>query len=120
MFDRKGPDHRGRRTGAAGRGHRPEAALDAGSGRYGARRRSVLDHRTRCQLHQITERLKAKKIAVQRPKSPSFPEHGEGGRQGREAPLALIEALEEMDDVAKVSANFDIDAEGPGGGDGLA
>ena len=25
--------------------------------------------------------------------------------------LALIEALEEMDDVAKVSSNFDIDAE---------
>lgn len=63
-------------------------------------------------LHTVQERLKGKKIPVQSaelallPKSTVKVEGGDAKKL-----LALIEALEEMDDVAKVSSNFDIDAE---------
>src|SRR2546430_2379793 len=64
------------------------------------------------QLHQISERLKAKKIAVQTAEIALIP-MSTVKVDGKDAKhlLALIEALEEMDDVAKVSSNFDIDAE---------
>jgi len=64
------------------------------------------------QLHQITERLKAKKIAVQTTEIALIPKSTVkvDGKDAKHL-LALIEALEEMDDVAKVSSNFDIDAE---------
>jgi YebC/PmpR family DNA-binding regulatory protein len=63
-------------------------------------------------LHAVQERLKAKRIPVQAaelallPKSTVKVEGGDAKKL-----LALIEAIEEMDDVAKVSSNFDIDAE---------
>jgi YebC/PmpR family DNA-binding regulatory protein len=63
-------------------------------------------------LHMVQESLKSKKIPVQSaeltliPKSTVKVEGGDAKKL-----LALIEALEEMDDVAKVSSNFDIDAE---------
>jgi transcriptional/translational regulatory protein YebC/TACO1 len=64
------------------------------------------------QLHHIGERLKAKKIAVQAAEIARIPK-STVKVDAKEAKhlLALIEALEEMDDVAKVSSNFDIDAE---------
>src|SRR3989441_396253 len=64
------------------------------------------------QLHQITERLKTRKIAVQSAESALVPKSTVkvDGKDAKHL-LALIEALEEMDDVAKVSSNFDIDAE---------
>ena len=63
-------------------------------------------------LRAVQERLKAKRIPVQAaelallPKSTVKVEGGDAKKL-----LALIEAIEEMDDVAKVSSNFDIDAE---------
>ena len=63
-------------------------------------------------LHAVQESLKSKKIPVQTaelallPKSTVKVEGGDAKKL-----LALMEALEEMDDVAKVSSNFDIDAE---------
>jgi YebC/PmpR family DNA-binding regulatory protein len=63
-------------------------------------------------LHAVQERLKGRKIPVQSaelaliPKSTVKVEGGDAKKL-----LALMEALEEMDDVAKVSSNFDIDAE---------
>src|SRR5207302_1388872 len=64
------------------------------------------------QLHQISERLKAKKSAVQTAEIALIPKSTVkvDGKDAKHL-LALIEALEEMDDVAKVSSNFDIDAE---------
>jgi len=64
------------------------------------------------QLHQISERLKAKKIQVQTAEIAMLPKSTVkvDGKDAKRL-LQLIEALEELDDVAKVSANFDIDAE---------
>src|SRR5260370_481008 len=63
-------------------------------------------------LHQISERLKAGKIPVQGAEIAMLPKSTVkvDGRDARHL-LELIEALEEMDDVARVSSNFDIDAE---------
>ena len=63
-------------------------------------------------LHAVQERLKSRKIPVQTaelaliPKSTVKVEGGDAKKL-----LALMEALEELEDVAKVSSNFDIDAE---------
>jgi YebC/PmpR family DNA-binding regulatory protein len=63
-------------------------------------------------LHAVQEALRAKGLVVQGaeiamlPKSTVKVEGGEAKKL-----LGLIEALEEMDDVAKVFSNFDIDAE---------
>src|SRR5207237_120359 len=64
------------------------------------------------QPHQNTEQLKTKKIAVQTAEIALLPKSTVkvDGKDAKHL-LALIEALEEMDDVAKVSSNFDIDAE---------
>ena len=64
------------------------------------------------QIHGIQDALKAKGLAVQSAEIAMIPKSTvkvEGGDAKRL--LALIEALEEMDDVAKVFSNFDIDAE---------
>ena len=64
------------------------------------------------ELHAVQEALKAKGLAVQSAEIAMLPKSTvkvEGGDARRL--LQLIEALEEMDDVAKVFSNFDIDAE---------
>jgi len=63
-------------------------------------------------LHAVQEALKAKGLAVQSAEIAMLPKSTvkvEGGDAKKL--LTLIEALEEMDDVAKVFSNFDIDAE---------
>src|SRR5438067_992964 len=82
-----------------------EAALDAGAEDMVREGDAFLITGPAGRLHLISERLKAKRIAVL-PKSTVKVD----GRDAKKL-LALIEALEEMDDVAKVSSNFDIDAE---------
>ena len=63
-------------------------------------------------LHAVQESLKSKKVPVLTaelaltPKSTVKVEGGDAKKL-----LALMEALEELEDVAKVSSNFDIDAE---------
>src|SRR5436309_9356697 len=89
-----------------------EAALDAGADDMARDGDVFLITGPAGQLHQISERLKAKKIAVQTAEIALIPKSTVkvDGKDAKHL-LALIEALEEMDDVAKVSSNFDIDAE---------
>jgi len=63
-------------------------------------------------LHAIQEDLKARRIPVQAAEIAMIPKSTVrvDGRDAKQL-LELIEALEEMDDVAKVWSNFDIDAE---------
>ena len=64
------------------------------------------------QLHAVQEALKAKGLVVQSAELAMLPKSTvkvEGGDAKRL--LQLIEALEELDDVARVFSNFDIDAE---------
>ncbi|HXL54469.1 MAG TPA: YebC/PmpR family DNA-binding transcriptional regulator [Gemmatimonadales bacterium] len=89
-----------------------EAALDAGAEDMVRDGDVFLITGPAGQLHQISERLKTKKIAVQSAELARIPKNTVkvDGKDAKHL-LALIEALEEMDDVAKVSSNFDIDAE---------
>jgi len=89
-----------------------EAALDAGAEDMARDGDVFLITGPAGQLHQITERLKAKKIAVETAELARIPKSTvKVDAKDAKHLLALIEALEEMDDVAKVSSNFDIDAE---------
>src|SRR6058998_803439 len=89
-----------------------EAALDAGADDVVREGDVYLITAPPAQLHAVQERLTAKRIPVvsaeiaRIPKNTVRVERGDAKRL-----LALIEALEEMDDVAKVFSNFDIDAE---------
>src|SRR5205823_3383942 len=89
-----------------------EAALDAGAEDMVREGDAFLITGPAGRLHLISERLKAKRIAVQAAEIAMLPKSTVkvDGRDAKQL-LALIEALEEMDDVAKVSSNFDIDAE---------
>src|SRR6266571_1720130 len=89
-----------------------EVALDAGADDMARDGDVFLITGPAGQLHQITERLKAKKIAVETAELARIPKSTvKVDAKDAKHLLALIEALEEMDDVAKVSSNFDIDAE---------
>ncbi len=63
-------------------------------------------------LHAISAQLKQRNIPVQAAEITMLPKQTVkvNGPDAKRL-LALIEALEEMDDVARVSSNFDIDAE---------
>jgi YebC/PmpR family DNA-binding regulatory protein len=89
-----------------------EAALEAGADDMVREGDVFLITGPASQLHQISERLKARNIPVQSAEIAMLPKSTVkvDGRDARHL-LELIEALEEMDDVAKVSSNFDIDAE---------
>ena len=89
-----------------------EAALDAGAEDMVRDGDAFLITGPVHQLHEITERLKGKQIAIQSAEIAMIPKSTVkvDGKDAKRL-LQLIEALEEMDDVAKVSANFDIDAE---------
>ncbi|MGH2608335.1 MAG: YebC/PmpR family DNA-binding transcriptional regulator [Tepidiformaceae bacterium] len=63
-------------------------------------------------LHTIQERLKAKEIPVTGAEIALIPKNAvKVERKDAQQLLRLIEAVEEMDDVARVVSNFDIDAE---------
>src|SRR2546427_679730 len=89
-----------------------EVALDAGAEDVVRDGDQLIVTGPASQLHAIQERLKARRLAVQSaeiamtPKSTVKVEGTDAKRL-----LGLIEELEEMDDVAKVFSNFDIDAE---------
>jgi len=89
-----------------------EAALDAGAEDMVREGDAFLITGPAGRLHLISEQLKGKRIAVQAAEIAMLPKSTVkvDGRDAKQL-LALIEALEEMDDVAKVSSNFDIDAE---------
>jgi YebC/PmpR family DNA-binding regulatory protein len=89
-----------------------EAALDAGAEDMARDGDAFVITGPVSQLHHISERLKAKHIAVPAAEIAMLPKSTVkvDGKDAKQL-LALIEALEEMDDVARVSSNFDIDAE---------
>lgn len=89
-----------------------EAALDAGADDMVRDGDVFLITGPASHLHQISEDLKVRNIPVQSAEIAMLPKSTVkvDGRDARHL-LELIEALEEMDDVAKVSSNFDIDAE---------
>ncbi|HYK81842.1 MAG TPA: YebC/PmpR family DNA-binding transcriptional regulator [Gemmatimonadales bacterium] len=89
-----------------------EAALDAGAEDMTRDGDVFLITGPVSQLHQITGRLAARHIAVQTAEIAMLPKSTVkvDGKDAKKL-LELIEALEEMDDVARVSSNFDIDAE---------
>ena len=89
-----------------------EAALDAGADDVVREGDAFLISAPAGQLHAVQEALKSKRIPVVAAEIARLPKNTvkvEGSDARRL--LALIEALEEMDDVAKVFSNFDIDAE---------
>jgi YebC/PmpR family DNA-binding regulatory protein len=110
MFDRKGQitvDATGGDEDAA-----LEAALEAGAEDMVRDGDVFLITGPVSQLHAITEALKQHRIAVQGAEIAMLPKSTVkvDGKDAKRL-LELIDALEEMDDVARVSSNFDIDAE---------
>ena len=89
-----------------------EAALDAGAEDMVRDGDAFLITGPVSQLHAITEKLKQRTIAVQAAEITMLPKRTVkvDGKDAKQL-LELMEALEEMDDVARVSSNFDIDAE---------
>jgi YebC/PmpR family DNA-binding regulatory protein len=89
-----------------------ETALDAGADDMVKDGDVYLITTPPTQLHAIDQALRGKKLPVQSaeiamlPKNTVKVESGDAKRL-----LQLVESLEEMDDVAKVFSNFDIDAE---------
>ena len=109
MFDRKGQivvDAKANEDATM------EAALDAGAEDMEKEGDIYLITTPPAQLHAIQEALQMKKLPVQSAEIALVPKNTvkvEGGDAKRL--LQLVESLEEMDDVAKVFSNFDIDAE---------
>ena len=93
-----------RRRPALGHGRAQIQHVTVGGDRHG----KVTHYR----LHAIQENLKARRIPVQSAEIAMIPKSTVrvDGRDAKQL-LELIDALEEMDDVAKVWSNFDIDAE---------
>ncbi|HUK20442.1 MAG TPA: YebC/PmpR family DNA-binding transcriptional regulator [Gemmatimonadales bacterium] len=89
-----------------------EAALDAGAEDVVRDGDTLLITAPPALLHSVQDRLKAAKIPVQSAEIAMLPKSSVRV-EGKEAAnlLRLVEALEELDDVAKVNSNFDVDAE---------
>lgn len=89
-----------------------EAALEAGADDMTRDGDSFLITAPVTRLHAVQDALKAKQVRVQGAEVALLPKRTVKV-EGKDAAalLKLIEALEEMDDVAKVHSNFDIDAE---------
>jgi len=108
MFDRKGQIV----IDAKANEDAMEAALDAGADDMEKEGDIYLITTPPAQLHAIDQALRAKKLPVQSAEIAMVPKNTvkvEGSDAKRL--LQLVESLEEMDDVAKVFSNFDIDAE---------
>jgi len=88
------------------------AALDAGAEDMEREGDSYLITTPPAQLHAIDQALRSKQLPVQSAEIAMVPKNTVKV-EGSDAKklLNLMEGLEEMDDVAKVFSNFDIDAE---------
>ena len=109
MFDRKGQIVI---DGKANEDTTMEVALDAGADDMEKEGDIYVITTPPTQLHAIDLALRAKKLPVQTAEISMVPKNTvkvEGNDAKRL--LSLVESLEEMDDVAKVFSNFDIDAE---------
>src|SRR5581483_6041085 len=89
-----------------------EAALDAGAEDAVRDGDTILITAPPTQMHAIQDQMKKAKIPVQSAEIAMLPKSNVRV-EGKDAAnlLRLIEALEELDDVAKVYSNFDVDAE---------
>jgi YebC/PmpR family DNA-binding regulatory protein len=89
-----------------------EAALDAGADDMIRDGDSFVITAPVARLHAVQEQLKARRLPVQGVEITMVPK-STVKVEGKDAKklLELLEGLEEMDDVARVSSNFDIDAE---------
>ena len=109
MFDRKGQIVV---DGKADEDITMEAALDAGAEDMNRDGDAFVITTPPNLLHAVHEALRAKRVPVESAEIAMIPKSTvkvEGGDAKKL--LQLIEGLEEMDDVAKVFSNFDIDAE---------
>lgn len=89
-----------------------EAALDAGADDFVHDGDVFVVTAPPAQLHAVRDALAAKKLKVQSAEIARIPKNTvKVDISDAKRLLALVEALEESDDVAKVSSNFDIDAE---------
>ena len=89
-----------------------EAALDAGADDMTREGDTFVITAPATQLHAVRERLRARKIPVQSAEITMVPK-STVKVEGKDAQslLRLVESLDEMDDVARVHSNFDMDAE---------
>ena len=89
-----------------------EAALDAGADDFVRDGDTFVVTAPPLQLHAVRDALAKKKLSVQSAEIARIPKNTvKVEAADAKKLLGLVEALEEMDDVAKVSSNFDIDAE---------
>lgn len=89
-----------------------EAALDAGADDFVRDGDVFIVTAPPAQLHTVRDALAAKRLTVQSAEIARLPKNTvKVDVSDAKRLLALVEALEESDDVAKVSSNFDIDAE---------
>ena len=109
MFDRKGQIYLD--AGKYGEDSTLEAALDAGAEDFAREGDQYIVTTAPATLHTVQDALRARKFAIDSAELTMVPKNTvkvEGA--DAERILKLMEALEELDDVSKVSSNFDIDA----------
>ena len=88
-----------------------EAALDAGAEDFAREGDQYIVTTAPAALHAVQDALAARKLAIDSAELAMVPKNTvkvEGA--DAERILKLMEVLEELDDVSKVSSNFDIDA----------
>ena len=109
MFDRKGQIYLD--AGKYGEDSTLEAALDAGAEDFAREGDQYIVTTAPPAFHAVQDALKARQLAIDSAELTMVPRNTvkvEGA--DAERILKLMEALEELDDVSKVSSNFDIDA----------
>jgi len=109
MFDRKGQIYLD--ASRTDEDSTLEAALEAGAEDFAREGDQYLVTTTPAAFHTVQDALKARKLAVDSAEVTMVPRNTvkvEGA--DAERILKLMEVLEELDDVSKVSSNFDIDA----------
>jgi YebC/PmpR family DNA-binding regulatory protein len=109
MFDRKGQIYLD--AGKYGEDSTLEAALDAGAEDFAREGDQYIVTTAPAVFHTVQDALRARKFAIDSAELTMVPKNTvkvEGA--DAERILKLMEALEELDDVSRVSSNFDIDA----------
>ncbi|MDQ3138300.1 MAG: YebC/PmpR family DNA-binding transcriptional regulator [Gemmatimonadota bacterium] len=109
MFDRKGQIYLD--AGRYGEDATLEAALDAGAEDFAREGDQYIVTTTPAALHTVQDALGTRKYAIDSAELTMVPRNTvkvEGA--DAERILKLMEVLEELDDVSRVSSNFDIDA----------
>ena len=109
MFDRKGQIYLD--AAKSGEDATLEAALEAGAEDFAREGDQYIVTTAPAAFHTVQDALKARKLAIDSAELTMVPKNTvkvEGA--DAERILKLMEVLEELDDVSRVSSNFDIDA----------